>query len=320
MGAPYQFLRAGCDEGAAYLFGESGGTWSPKLKLTAPGSGLKDLGTSVALSSSYALTGAPSINGQPTDFAYFYGIADLQLTLNTPTRVAPSSNFTSQVIVTNASSVASPAVAVTIAIPAAASFVSAAPSQGSCGESNGTIQCSLGEITSSGGAAAANVVLRASSKGGAGIENSAQVAYASPPLTVSTVTKVDNPPYAADSGITTGENKDVSSTLRATDADGDPLTFTIVASPTHGWATITGTATGKFTYAPNSGYSGSDSFTFKANDGLADSNTATVSITVKAPSSVGAPSSGGGAIAVLSLLFLAVAALAGRSFRALKEN
>jgi hypothetical protein len=37
---------------------------------------------------------------------------------------------------------------------------------------------------------------------------------------------------------------------------------------------------GSFTYIPEPGYSGADSFTYKANDGLADSNTATVSLTV----------------------------------------
>jgi hypothetical protein len=37
---------------------------------------------------------------------------------------------------------------------------------------------------------------------------------------------------------------------------------------------------GSFTYTPATGYSGPDSFTYKANDGTVDSNTATVSITV----------------------------------------
>jgi len=37
---------------------------------------------------------------------------------------------------------------------------------------------------------------------------------------------------------------------------------------------------GSFSYTPNALFSGTDSFTFKANDGLADSNAGTVTITV----------------------------------------
>ena len=48
----------------------------------------------------------------------------------------------------------------------------------------------------------------------------------------------------------------------------------------------TNPATGAYTYTPNTGYSGADTFTFKANDGVADSNVATVDITVVRPSGV----------------------------------
>ena len=41
-------------------------------------------------------------------------------------------------------------------------------------------------------------------------------------------------------------------------------------------------ADGTFTYTPAPNYHGPDSFTFKANDGTVDSNTATVAITVSA--------------------------------------
>jgi hypothetical protein len=43
---------------------------------------------------------------------------------------------------------------------------------------------------------------------------------------------------------------------------------------------ITNSSTGAFTYTPASNYYGSDSFTFRANDGQANSNTATESVTV----------------------------------------
>src|SRR5207245_1486226 len=68
-------------------------------------------------------------------------------------------------------------------------------------------------------------------------------------------------------------------TLSATDVEGSPLTYAIVAGPAHG--TLSGTAPA-LTYTPAANYNGLDSFTFKANDGSLDSNTATVTITVTA--------------------------------------
>ncbi len=65
--------------------------------------------------------------------------------------------------------------------------------------------------------------------------------------------------------------------LTGTDADNDTLTYTVVTQPTHG--TLTGTAP-NLNYAATANFSGVDSFTFKVNDGMVDSSTATVSITV----------------------------------------
>ncbi len=55
------------------------------------------------------------------------------------------------------------------------------------------------------------------------------------------------------------------------------LVYTIETNTTNG--TLSGTAP-NLTYTPNTGYSGSDSFTFKVNNGTVDSNIATISITV----------------------------------------
>ena len=65
-----------------------------------------------------------------------------------------------------------------------------------------------------------------------------------------------------------------------TDADGKPLTAALVGAPAHG--TVTLNANGSFTYTPAANYNGPDSFTYRANDGTADSNVATVSITITA--------------------------------------
>ncbi|HEV2148000.1 MAG TPA: Ig-like domain-containing protein [Longimicrobiaceae bacterium] len=63
-----------------------------------------------------------------------------------------------------------------------------------------------------------------------------------------------------------------------TDPQGDPLTAAVVSGPSHGALTLN--ANGSFTYTPNANFNGTDSFTYKANDGRRDSNVATVTITV----------------------------------------
>ncbi|MBC8872194.1 MAG: tandem-95 repeat protein [Planctomycetes bacterium] len=91
------------------------------------------------------------------------------------------------------------------------------------------------------------------------------------------VTSVNDPPTAADIAVSTDENSDKAITLTATDIDSDMLTFTIVTPPAHG--ELTGTAP-DLTYAPESDFSGTDVFTFKASDGQADSNVASVTVMV----------------------------------------
>jgi hypothetical protein len=90
----------------------------------------------------------------------------------------------------------------------------------------------------------------------------------------------NRPPVASNGTLTTDEGVAAAGTLAAADADGDPLTYAVVdGSNLHGLVTVTD-ATGAYTYTPAAGFSGTASFTFKANDGQADSNVATVTITV----------------------------------------
>ena len=65
----------------------------------------------------------------------------------------------------------------------------------------------------------------------------------------------------------------------------DPIAVSQVVGPQHGNLTLN--PNGSFVYTPTGGYSGPDSFTYKVNDGTADSNIATANITVGnvAPSS-----------------------------------
>src|SRR5439155_92019 len=64
------------------------------------------------------------------------------------------------------------------------------------------------------------------------------------------------------------------------DVDGDTLNAVLVSQPAHGSLTLN--SNGSFSYTPAANYSGTDSFTYKANDGQADSGIATVTITITA--------------------------------------
>ncbi len=93
-------------------------------------------------------------------------------------------------------------------------------------------------------------------------------------------TDVNRAPVADPLSVSTPKSSAVPITLSGSDPDGDPLTYVIVSGPSHG--TVTGTAP-NVTYTPTKNYQGSDSFSFKVNDGNLDSAPAIVSITVTAP-------------------------------------
>jgi autotransporter-associated beta strand protein len=95
-----------------------------------------------------------------------------------------------------------------------------------------------------------------------------------------TVTAVNDVPVATAQSVSTAHNTAKAITLAGTDVEGNALTYTVVTQPTKG--ALSGTAP-NVTYTPTSGTSGSDSFTFKVNDGTVDSATATVSVTVALP-------------------------------------
>ena len=67
-----------------------------------------------------------------------------------------------------------------------------------------------------------------------------------------------------------------------TDANGDPLTAVLNSAPSHSASFgLLRRGGGAFSYRPDPNFTGSDSFTYHANDGSADSNVVTVKITVR---------------------------------------
>ena len=100
-----------------------------------------------------------------------------------------------------------------------------------------------------------------------------------------TITGINDAPVSLnDTGYSV--NEDGSLTVAAAqgvlandiDPDGDALTAMLQTAPAHG--TLSFTNDGSFSYTPVANFFGSDSFTYKANDGSANGDPATVSITV----------------------------------------
>jgi len=92
-----------------------------------------------------------------------------------------------------------------------------------------------------------------------------------------TVFEVNTAPTARDQSVTTPEDTPIDIFLDVSDPENDPLTTIIITGPSHGQVSVNGIVV---TYTPDLNYNGTDSFTYKVNDGLEDSYIATVSITV----------------------------------------
>ncbi|HQH58056.1 MAG: hypothetical protein GX415_06685 [Chloroflexi bacterium] len=91
---------------------------------------------------------------------------------------------------------------------------------------------------------------------------------------------VNTPPVADPQTLSTWRGQSLSITLTGSDADGNTLTYEVVAAPSHG--ALSGSAP-DLVYTPAAGYIGADSFSFRVWDGLAYSAPALVSIQVEMP-------------------------------------
>jgi len=80
--------------------------------------------------------------------------------------------------------------------------------------------------------------------------------------------------------VSTLRDTPVNITLVGLDPDGGVLTYEIVTDPLHGSLSNAAIDLPDLEYTPDAGWTGTDSFTFKVNDGVSDSNIATVTIDV----------------------------------------
>lgn len=92
-------------------------------------------------------------------------------------------------------------------------------------------------------------------------------------------------PVANAQQISVGSGASVSVILTASDVDNNSLTYAVTQQPARG--SLSGSAP-NLVYTANSNFTGQDSFKFKANDGIVDSTSATVSVTVTPGQSGGA--------------------------------
>jgi alpha-tubulin suppressor-like RCC1 family protein len=95
-----------------------------------------------------------------------------------------------------------------------------------------------------------------------------------------TVQAVNLPPQANSAAFATVVDAPITASVTGQDTESNPLTFSVIVQPTHGTLSFT-SADGSFTYQPDSGYSGTDFFTFTANDGTSDSTVARVDLIVR---------------------------------------
>ncbi|MCC3376308.1 Ig-like domain-containing protein [Cohnella sp. REN36] len=108
-------------------------------------------------------------------------------------------------------------------------------------------------------------------------------------VTVNVTDKPNQAPTVPDYDVTTGNNASLSGTVKGTDPDGNPLTYTKGSDPQHG--TVVVNPDGTWTYVPTPGYVGKDSFTVIVDDGKGGTTTSTITVDVTDPGSSNPPPS-----------------------------
>ena len=93
-----------------------------------------------------------------------------------------------------------------------------------------------------------------------------------------TINIKNKPPVSNNIIFDTKVNTSYNGKLNSTDEDKDKLTYKIVSKPVNG--TLLLNKDGTYTYIPNKGFHGVDIFTYNSNDGIINSNTATVKIII----------------------------------------
>ncbi|KRB43882.1 hypothetical protein ASD90_19905 [Terrabacter sp. Root181] len=223
------------------------------------------------------------------------GNPDLTVVKTGPTSALPGATASYTLAYSNkvGATTSATGVQLTDTLPAGAAYVPNSCS-GTCTVIGNVVSWDLGTLaTGATGSRTLQVTFPANAAFGATYTDTAQILSAENDATpldnsssVTTTISFNRAPVATGDSYVTNEDSVLTVSTPATgvlsndtDADGNTLTAVKVTNPSHG--TVVVNTNGTFTYTPTANYNGPDSFTYKANDGSADSNVATVSISVR---------------------------------------
>ncbi|HKS38875.1 MAG TPA: Ig-like domain-containing protein [Verrucomicrobiae bacterium] len=271
-GSPYDEDTGVVDAGAVYVFSRTAGSWSQQAELRAGDAGPNDhLGWSVSVSGDTLMAGAPDQDGLGAAYVFTRagGVWSSQAKLTADDGVSGDSFGVSVSLAGSDAVVGADFGSLSVANGGTAYLFQRSGTTWSqeaeiCGED-------IAEWAGFGSSVALSgttVVVGAPFNGD--LFEGAAFVFGSEGNTA---------PVANPQSLTTDEDTLATLTLTGSDAEGDALTFAVLTAPTRG--TLSGTAP-NLTYTPNLNENGSDSFTFRVNDGALDSAVATVSITITA--------------------------------------
>ncbi len=153
-------------------------------------------------------------------------------------------------------------------------------SSGSISQLSGSAGC-ISETSTNGacvdglGLSGATSVVSSPDSGSAYVAN-----YSSSALVALRSAEAPVAPTCSDASATTPYETDTTVYLNCSDGNSDSLLRFVVTSPQHGTLGWIDQMTGEVAYTPESGFSGTDSFTYQATDGSLYSPTVTVNVTV----------------------------------------
>jgi hypothetical protein len=97
---------------------------------------------------------------------------------------------------------------------------------------------------------------------GSNIVTTATTTPSSPARSQINKVQSNHPPIAYDDKITIANDASIITTLKGSDPDSDPITFSIISEPSNGQLQYFNPTTDGLTYNPHTGYTGTDSFSF----------------------------------------------------------